>query len=296
MTEDNSSTKALTELSAKLDTLIELTKLQNAWLERSYHYPQQANRWMVQLLEDFLPKTNQRYQDPLRLPTAQGQVFSQNNEDGVVAEIFRRIKPRHKTFLEIGVGNGMQNTSRLLLSQGWQGHWVEGDAASAKQIHDSFAPAISAGRLSLVQAFVTAENIDQLVVAVDGNTLDYLSIDIDQNTYHIWKALDRLKPRVACIEFNSSFPPSVAWEVNYDPARTWNGTNEFGASLKSMELLGRAKGYALVGCDLRGVNAYFVRNDEDLGQFAHPFTAENHYEPPRYPFPLMFAHRGHRSA
>jgi hypothetical protein len=30
------------------------------------------------------------------------------------------------------------------------------------------------------------------------------------------------------------------------------------------------------------VNAFFVRDDLTDGKFAEPFTAENHYHPPRY--------------
>jgi hypothetical protein len=40
--------------------------------------------------------------------------------------------------------------------------------------------------------------------------------------------------------------------------------------------------YSLVGCDLGGTNAFFVRNDLLGDKFAAPFTSENHYEPPRY--------------
>ena len=55
-----------------------------------------------------------------------------------------------------------------------------------------------------------------------------------------------------------------------------------GASLSAMTQLGSEKGYALVGCDIIGANAFFVREDLAKGQFAEPFTAVNHYQPPRY--------------
>jgi hypothetical protein len=44
----------------------------------------------------------------------------------------------------------------------------------------------------------------------------------------------------------------------------------------------RKLGYALVGCELCGTNAFFVRTDLVGEHFCAPFTAENHYEPPRY--------------
>ena len=70
----------------------------------------------------------------------------------------------------------------------------------------------------------------------------------------------------------------------------WDGTQAFGASLKAYEMLGRRYGYSLVGCDLTGINAFFVRDDLIGNHFAAPFTAENHYEPPRYGMSCRWAH------
>ncbi|MEO1188931.1 MAG: hypothetical protein AAFW60_07655, partial [Pseudomonadota bacterium] len=70
--------------------------------------------------------------------------------------------------------------------------------------------------------------------------------------------------------------------VPYEANSSWDGTSFFGASLTALEKLGREKGYTLVGCCFSGVNAFFVRDDLIGDQFCEPFTAENHYEPPRY--------------
>jgi len=87
---------------------------------------------------------------------------------------------------------------------------------------------------------------------------------------------------VVVIEYNAIFPPPVRWVMPYDPAAKWTGNSNHSASLKSLELLGRAKGYSLVGCSFAGVNAFFVRNDLLGDLFEAPFTAEHHYEPPRF--------------
>jgi hypothetical protein len=83
------------------------------------------------------------------------------------------------------------------------------------------------------------------------------------------------------IEYNASWPPHIRKTVAQAP-RGWDGTNYYGASLGALEALGREKGYCLVGCSLSGVNAFFVREDLVGDGFCPPFTAENHYEPPRY--------------
>ena len=87
-------------------------------------------------------------------------------------------------------------------------------------------------------------------------------------------------------------PADVDWKVRYDSRRMWDGSQNFGASLKALEKLGRVRGYSLVGCDFVGVNAFFVRDDLVAGRFAEPYTAENHYEPCRY---ATLHRRGHRN-
>lgn len=54
------------------------------------------------------------------------------------------------------------------------------------------------------------------------------------------------------------------------------------ASLNSHEVMGRRPGSFLVGCSLSDTSAFFVRGDLVGEQLAEPFTAENHFEPPRY--------------
>jgi hypothetical protein len=123
---------------------------------------------------------------------------------------------------------------------------------------------------------------------------DLLSLDIDQNTFYIWEALHEFKPRVVVVEYNASIPPDIDWKVQYVAKGAWDGTHNFGASLKAFEKLGTQLGYSLVGCDFLGVNAFFVRDDLVADKFAGPFTAENHYEPPRF---QCYSHRqGHPRA
>jgi hypothetical protein len=228
-----------------------------------------------------------RYKHPLSLSHHHAQVYSQNGEDGIIAEIFRRISVKDKYFVEIGTENGKQNNTRFLLEQGWRGIWLDSNFAKGR---DMFAEFISSGALVLIERSVTAENINTLLdEQAAPATFDFLSLDIDQNTSHVWRALSR-RARVSCIEYNASIPASVALEVPYDPNGRWDGTNWFGASLKALEQIGAAKGLSVVGCELIGANAFFVDQHEATGRFHEPFTAETHWEPPRY---NLLAHAGH---
>jgi hypothetical protein len=224
-----------------------------------------------------------KYGEPFHLATCESQLFSQNGEDGIIAEIFKRVGVTSKSFIEIGVGDGAENNTSLLLHLGWRGLWIEGDDKNVNIIRKAFKQYIENGSLRLVNAFVDAESAPKHVGAEDSSIeVDFLSLDIDQNTYWIWKSLKNVRARVVCVEYNAIWPPSIEWVVPYLRDRTWDRSAEFGASLKSLEMLGKDLGYVLVGCDLCGVNAFFVRSDLADGRFRTPFDAQTHYEPLRH--------------
>jgi hypothetical protein len=223
-----------------------------------------------------------RYSDPLSLSRHHARVYSQSGEDGIIAEIFRRIGTRTRYFVEIGSGDGLENNTRLLLEQGWRGIWLDGGKEGTDQAEHLFGEFVSSGALTVVNAFIDGANIDALLDGAGApSQFDFLSLDIDQNTSYVWRALRR-RARVACIEYNASLPAATALEVPYDPGGFWDGTSWFGASLKALELIGVKKNMRLVGCDLLGFNAFFVDGEESPGRFRAPFTAESHWEPARY--------------
>jgi len=246
---------------------------------------QQRNLWLARVAE-----ADGRLTDPLSLLRHHAQMFSQNGEDGIIAEIFRRIGTRDRVFVEIGIETGMQCNTRLLLEAGWRGVWVEGDPAKAEAAAVSFRHFRESGALTIVAGILSPANVEAVFDRAGvPPVFDFLSLDIDRHTQHIWRAMQR-RCRVACIEYNASIPPSLSLEVPYDPARSWDGSNRYGAGLKTLELIGAAREMALVGCDASGTNAFFVAAAEAAGRFRAPFTAETHWEAPKYKLP---EHAGH---
>lgn len=234
-----------------------------------------------------------KYQDQKKLNRFEHKGFSQSGEDGILAEIFRRIGVGSKFFVECAPGDGLESNTALLLATGWKGVWVEGSAKHARTIARAFAGKIRDRQLSFLHRFVTAENIDSILAEASVPAdLDLLSVDIDRNDYWAWRGIQRYRPRVVAIEYNAIFPPGCHWIVEYAAGAVWDGTNNSGASLSALEDLGATKGYKLVGCCLAGTNAFFVREDMVLDRFSAPFTAENHYEPARYY--LTSRNAGHR--
>jgi hypothetical protein len=234
-----------------------------------------------------------RNADPRRLLRHGFKVYSQNDEDGIIQEIFRRIGMTSRTFVEFGVDTGLECNTVKLLVEGWRGLWIEADPLRASSVGRHFAPFIEAQKLKLLESRVTAENIDRLLTEGGmAGEIDLLSIDIDFNDYWIWKAITAVQPRVLVIEYNASLRPPMSLTVPYDPHGQWDGSNYYGASLEALVGLGRAKGYRVVGCSIAGVNAFFVRTDLCGDKFVEPATAAEHYEPPRHFFHLLPA--GHK--
>lgn len=233
-----------------------------------------------------------RHADPRRLLRYGAKAYSQSDEDGIIAEIFRRVGTASRFFVEIGVQEGLECNSLWLLLQGWSGLWVEADEGCCRAIRGTHRHWLDSRALRLACERVTAANVDAMVAkAGGGGEIDLLSLDIDSNDYWIWKAVEAATPRVVVIEYNASWPPPAAVTIPYDIGARWGGKNYFGASLAALARLGGAKGYDLVGCSLSGVNAFFVRRDLIGDRFLNPGSVEDHYEPPRYFLaPLVSGH------
>jgi len=224
-----------------------------------------------------------RYADAKRLLQYGFKTYSQNDEDGIIQEIFRRIGSESRTFIEFGVQNGFECSTAKLLVEGWRGLWLEANSKSVAEIRSNFQLYLSRGALTVGETMVTAANIDAAIdKAGFADGVDLLCIDIDNNDYWVWKAIKSIRPRVVVIEYNCSLRPPLSLVVPYDENASWSGGNYFGASLSALVSLGREKGYRIVGCCFAGVNAFFVRDDLCGDHFVEPATAEEHYEPGRY--------------
>jgi hypothetical protein len=226
-------------------------------------------------------KADPRYDDEKRLLRFGAKVYSQNDEDGIIQEIFNRIDHGSRTFVEFGVEYGLENNSLKLLIEGWSGVWLEGSQKYVARINQTFSDAIRQGRLRVKHAFIDRNNLNTLIGEFYHGEIDLLSIDVDGNDLYLLEALSIVNPRVIIVEYNGKFPPSMSIAQEYNPTHRWGGTDS-GASLAALTKIAEKKGYALVGCNITGANAFFVRQDLLGDKFCAPYTAENHYEPARY--------------
>ena len=176
------------------------------------------------------------HSDPRCLVRFGAKVYSQNDEDGILAEVFRRIGTTNQRFVEIGVEAGLENNTLALLFQGWSGVWVEGHPPYVNQIRKGFQRTIDSGALQVLEAYVNRETVDALIAgACDVPEIDLLSLDIDGNDLHVFEAIQCVRPRVVVMEYNAKFPPPIEYGLVYDPDYLWEGDDCFGASLTTLE-------------------------------------------------------------
>lgn len=224
---------------------------------------------LMKVIGDPRPRTGTFYGNLSQLASRYGaagtltaheyRVFSQNGEDGIVAEIVSRIGPSFpETFVEFGGGNGLAgNTLFLADVLGWQGMFIEASDEDFARLQDKYR---QNPHVTTIKSFVGPENIDQLLM--DGGIvaeIGVLSIDIDGNDFYVWQALSA-RPVLVIVEYNGVLPLD---EELVQPLsdEQWDGSDYYGASLGALESLADSLGYVLVHTELTGTNAFFVRND-----------------------------------
>ena len=198
--------------------------------------------------------------DPPDLTAFELRVFSQNGEDGVLAEILRRIGVAGRTFVEFGVQDGTEGTTVFLAQVlGWSGAYLEADADAYAALERRFS---ASPRVRTVYAAVEPDNVEALFEQAGvPEEPDVVSIDVDGNDYWIWRALERFRPRVVVIEYNGDLDPASRRVMPYERGFRWDHSSGYGASLAALEALGDEKGYVLVHTESAGVNAFFVRSE-----------------------------------
>jgi hypothetical protein len=195
---------------------------------------------------------------------AEFRVFSQFGDDGIIQYLIARldIPWELSTFIEFGVQDYSESNTRfLLLNNNWRGLVMDGDKASMEGLrtrdmywrHD----------LTALCRWIDRDNINEILKESGfSGPIGILSIDIDGNDYWVWQRIEAVQPVIVIAEYNSVFGPRQAVTVPYDPAfnrtRAHHSNLYWGASLSALASLARSKGYALVGSNLAGNNAYFV--------------------------------------
>jgi hypothetical protein len=182
--------------------------------------------------------------------------YSQNGEDGVIAEIARRIGLKPSWTCDVGAWDGRYGSNcYALVKKGWPCLMIEADGRKFEYLQQLARR--SEGLIRPMRAHVDPgdgpESLDVLIErALLPGPVELISIDIDGFDYHVWQGLSH-RPAVMVIEISSGWLPGERY-VHGDT----KGSNRL-TSFSSMLDLGRQKQYTLA-CHTG--NMIFVR-DED---------------------------------
>jgi hypothetical protein len=198
-----------------------------------------------------------------RLADAEFRVHSQFGDDGIIQWLLGRLPQIPCRFIEFGVEDYREATTRfLLVHDHWSGLVIDGSTSNISSLkrrrgfwrHD----------LTAISAFLDRDNVDSILANWAGSKpTGILHIDVDGNDYWLWDAIVSIDPWVAVIEYNAVFGADRAITTPYDPRfrrlEAHYSGQYYGASLAALNHLADKRGFALIGTNGAGNNAYFVK-------------------------------------
>jgi hypothetical protein len=201
--------------------------------------------------------------DAVRPSSWEFSAFSQNGEDGVIDQLLSLVAVPNRYFIEVGAGDGLENNSSYLaFAKKYNGIMVEGDKAKsnrALQYLQSFNWSVK-----YLPLFVEPSTVGAILDASLHRAPDFFSLDIDGNDYFVMEALlqQGLRPKVVCVEYNSTFGPDAPLSITYTPELNYRTHHPsqlyYGVSVSGWRVLFHRYGYQFVTVDTRGINAFFV--------------------------------------
>lgn len=164
-----------------------------------------------------------------------GNVHSQNGEDLIIAEAWRRITADQRDgyryngeggtlgqVVEAGGNDGLWlSNARYLIEQGWSALFVEADYNLYLKCKQNWA---HNPKVRSQCSHVDSQNINAFV----SDDCDILSLDLDGPDYRVFEGL-KTRPKIVIIEIDSSYPPQVE-AFNKDGAGTYRNTVQLGIS------------------------------------------------------------------
>ena len=191
------------------------------------------------------------------------KVFSQWGEDGILQFLVHGLGLRNRTFVEFGVEDFSESNCRfLMMKDGWVGFVIDGSRANIDRLRASYY--YWRYPLQAECAFITRENIVTLLERSGfGGQVGILSVDVDGVDWFVLSELSGWTADIVVVEYNALFgsarPVSVPYDPGFQRTRAHYSNLYYGASLPAFKQLLDARGYALVGTNRAGSNAFFVR-------------------------------------
>lgn len=117
--------------------------------------------------------------------------------------------------------------------------------------------------MTALPRFLTRTNVDSEIGRwLDGRELGLLHIDVDGNDYWLWEAITCVRPVIVVVEYNATLgddhPVTTPYSDDFERLTAHASGQYFGASLPALRHLAASRGYAFLGTNSAGNNAYFL--------------------------------------
>lgn len=196
-------------------------------------------------------------------------VHSQIGQDGILGEIFRRLKINKGLFCEFGAWNGVYlSNCRKLFEEGWNGIFIESNRKKFFALEKEYK---DFSNIKCIQESVGAPSYgiegDRLIDIFNKNSLknielDFLSIDIDGPDLEVFEDIG-MKPKVVLLEGGMNYDFTVEGRASEKIRDLYH--HPLSEIVKSVS----RKGYVVV-CFLH--DCFLVR--EDFGNLFSIFSTE----------------------
>jgi len=233
-----------------------------SFLKRIRNYS--VDKLIIILAHSILLRSRVFYEKYQLIEDAEIKIFSQNGEDGIIDYIVEKLNLKKPSFVEIGVGDYSESNTRLLYEMYYgNGLIIDINRDLKKKVSQNVN--LWKGNLNVVEAQVSAQNINSLLEANMPFSVDLFSIDIDGIDYWVVNELPKKISKVFIVEYNPVFGSEVEVTVPYNEnfsREKYHYSNLcYGASLKAYVRLMDQKGYYLLGVNRLRNNAFFINKD-----------------------------------
>ena len=137
-----------------------------------------------------------------------GNVHSQSGEDGIIGKILSLLPERDRHCLEFGASN----TKRLIDEEDYSALLIEASESRFRELEKNYKDNPKVIAQNQMVGWEDSDCLDGILSLVNFPLdFDLLSVDIDGNDYHVWKAIKKYRPKLVVIEFNPTIPTEVEY-------------------------------------------------------------------------------------
>ena len=185
-------------------------------------------------------------------------IFSQHGDDGIIEEIFNRLKDKvelKKNFCEFGAWDGLHfsNTFNLYKNKKFKGILIEPNKLRFEELCKNI-PDDEVIKVNSIVSFEGEHTLENILKKrqIDFD-FDFISIDIDGCDYFIFESLKNIEAKIICIEFN----PTIPNDVEFIQKKTFDIKQ--GCSPLSLKKLGEEMDYDLIAATYN--NLFFSKKN-----------------------------------